>query len=98
MKQLFEYYIVFVIQGWGPTCADGEVIEMTPDVQEAIVEMYNKLRNQIAMGQLEHYDPASRMATVRWDPELSTLAEINARNCKQEHSKCQITGKISIKC
>lgn len=81
-----------VIQAWGPDCVDGEVIEMTPEVQQALIDLHNTNRNKFALGEIEHYDPASRMATVKWDAELSKLAEIKGRNCLFEHTRCQTTG------
>lgn len=69
---------------------------MTPELQQAIVDEHNELRNEFALGKTPHYDTAARMATMTWVPELVELAEIHARNCKFEHNKCRATGMMIL--
>lgn len=53
----------------------------------------NKQRNQQALGQTPNYEPATRMATLRWDDELAMFAELRARTCHYAHDACINTGK-----
>lgn len=60
----------------------------------AYLDTINKYRNQQALGNTPHYDPAVRMATVTWDQHMADLASLNARACTFEHDKCRNTGTI----
>lgn len=84
-----------LFQGWGPACSpDRELINITPEVQQKILDIHNKLRNQQAAGKTPNYGPASRMGTLVWDDGLAKMAEYNARLCKYGHDKCRNTGNI----
>lgn len=50
--------------GWGSECSDPELIEMTDEMKQGLVDMHNKYRNQHANGETPHYEPATRMATM----------------------------------
>lgn len=54
-------------------------------------------RNQQALGKTPNFEPAVRMATVRWDQSMADLASLNARACTFQHDKCRNTGTI-IQC
>ncbi|KAL1378920.1 hypothetical protein pipiens_015272 [Culex pipiens pipiens] len=63
-----------------------------------IVDMHNRIRSKVAMGQQNYtrskYLPqAVRMATMRWDAELAAMAAANARRCQNEHDACHNTKK-----
>lgn len=50
---------------WDERCPpDAEFVEFTPELQQITLDAHNKLRNQVAMGQLSRYPTASRMATM----------------------------------
>lgn len=84
-----------LFQGWGPACSDDrELVNITPELQNRILEIQNKVRNQQAMGKTPNYGPAVRMSTLVWDDELAKMAEFNARLCKYGHDPCRNTGKI----
>lgn len=69
-------------------------INITPKLQQIMVDEHNKYRNQQALGQTPNYQPATRMATMKWDPELAKLAAINVRQCEMKHDSCRNTGTI----
>lgn len=73
------------------------MIKITPELQRQLLDVHNKYRNQQAMGQTAHYKPATRMATLTWDPELAKLAAINVKQCEMKHDICRNTGKITPK-
>lgn len=83
-----------------PNCAPGsEVIEMTQSRIDLLLDIHNSLRNQLALGNLTGLDgatlpPAIRMSTVRWNKELSDLAELNVRQCKMSHDPCHNTAEF----
>lgn len=86
---------ILFFKGFGPSCpSDASIIELTPDLKNIIVELHNKYRNQQALGQTPNYEPAVRMATIKWDPELARLAEMNVRTCMFGHDNCMNTGKM----
>lgn len=50
---------------WDQRCSDdAEFVDMTPELQEILLNAHNKLRNQQAMGETPGYASASRMATM----------------------------------
>ncbi|XP_070492878.1 antigen 5 like allergen Cul n 1-like [Chironomus tepperi] len=76
----------------GPSCtSDAENIELTDEHKKIILEEHNKLRNKIAGGELEGFEPAKKMLTMKWNDELAFLANLNALNCDFEHDQCRNT-------
>lgn len=67
---------------------------MTEKYREALVSLHNKFCILQALGHIIPYEPAVRMAKVRWNPVLAALAELNVRNCLFEHDSCHDTGKL----
>ncbi|XP_055379293.1 antigen 5 like allergen Cul n 1-like [Condylostylus longicornis] len=59
--------------------------------KNSIVNQHNELRNRIASGGLYKYNSASRMAEMKWSPELAIMAEFNVKRCLFEHDKCRST-------
>lgn len=81
----------------GPT---GLEKPLTAAQQALILDLHNRLRSKVAMGQQNYtssafYPSAARMATLRWDPELAAIAAANARRCKYGHDKCRNTQQYS---
>ncbi|XP_032308876.1 antigen 5 like allergen Cul n 1 [Drosophila ananassae] len=62
--------------------------------QQLILKMHNYRRNRLASGLLTKYKAAKRMATMRWDAELATLAALNVKQCKMNHDACHNTKKF----
>lgn len=56
------------------------------------MDVHNKYRNLQALGNIKHYDPAVRMAKMRWDPDLAYTAGFNVRTCIYGHDGCHNTG------
>lgn len=79
-------------QGFGSSCTKPTFIKMSAAIKKEILEVHNKLRNDIALGKISNYSPASNMATMKWDQQLASFAELNVRNCKFEHDMCMNTG------
>lgn len=65
-------------------------------MKSKILDYHNKYRNQQALGQTPNYEPAVRMATMKWDSDLAKLAEMNVRTCMFGHDNCMNTGKIRL--
>lgn len=60
---------------WDERCPpDAEFVEFTPELQQITLDAHNKLRNQVAMGQLSRYPTASRMATMVTSLMLQNLS------------------------
>ncbi|ALC49417.1 CG3640, partial [Drosophila busckii] len=70
------------------------MVNMNADLRSQIITMHNTKRNQIALGEMSRYRPAERMATVRWSPDLATLAEYNVKQCKLAEDPCHSTSKF----
>lgn len=50
---------------WSSNCPDdAEFIEFTTELQQITLNAHNKLRNQIALGEIPRYPTAQRMATM----------------------------------
>lgn len=65
---------------------------MTESLKKFIVEAHNDKRNIIAGGEDKSLKPACRMATMEWDDELASLAELNVLQCKMNHDNCHNTA------
>ncbi|XP_073835065.1 antigen 5 like allergen Cul n 1-like [Musca autumnalis] len=77
------------------TCpTDATLVPINTKIQDLIVRGHNEKRNFIAGGGDAKHQPACRMATMQWDPELASLAELNVRQCKMQHDKCRNTNKF----
>lgn len=84
------------MKAFSKQCAkNARVLQMPKSLRQAIVSKHNLLRNQIAEGKLKRYQPAKRMATMRWSPELAKLAEYNVKQCKMNHDQCRNTNKFA---
>uniref|UniRef100_A0A182PV17 Venom allergen-1 n=1 Tax=Anopheles epiroticus TaxID=199890 RepID=A0A182PV17_9DIPT len=68
------------------------VITLNSTIQSLILSEHNSRRSQLALGQLQSFEPATRMATVTWDTELANQAGNNARNCTYQHDSCRNTA------
>lgn len=80
-----------------PSCpADAEVIELTHKQKELILHHHNQLRSKIASGNQSGFEPARRMATMRWNSELAKLAVLNVKTCDFEHDKCRNTDDFKF--
>ncbi|EDW65953.1 venom allergen-1 [Drosophila virilis] len=77
-----------------PTSPAPFVIDMNLDLRQLVVRLHNVRRNNLALGKVANYGPARRMATMRWSPELATLAALNVRQCAMEHDACHNTNKF----
>lgn len=66
---------------------------MDQQQKETILEIHNKLRNKIAMGEMKEFSPAAKMPCFQWDDELAKLAEMNARSCVFKHDTCRATSE-----
>lgn len=69
---------------------------MDDDMKNAILNIHNKLRNEIALGNVEHYDQAANMATMEWDDDLAANAALNVHQCEMEHDECRNTGMVAL--
>lgn len=65
---------------------------MTAEIKDALLLAHNEKRNLIASGNVTGLGPAVRMATMVWDDELSTLAELNTKQCTMVHDSCHNTS------
>lgn len=71
------------------------MVDMNDDMKKTILDAHNKLRNDIALGQVEHYDQAANMATLEWDDGLAAQAALNVHQCEMKHDDCKNTGRIA---
>lgn len=67
------------------------MIVMTTDLQKAIMDKHNELRNKIASGNEMRFPTATRMSAFSWDNMLAKLAELNCKQCIMQHDKCRNT-------
>lgn len=70
--------------------SDVKVMNMD-EHKDWLVRKLNGFRHVLAGGEYAHLPPATRMAEVKWDDELSYLATINARQCRFGHDQCRNT-------
>ncbi|XP_061397351.1 antigen 5 like allergen Cul n 1-like [Musca vetustissima] len=72
--------------------ADATISVITPTIQDVIVSGHNEKRNFIAGGGDANHLSACRMATMQWNTELASMAELNVRKCTMQHDKCRNTN------
>lgn len=70
---------------------------MDAAMKKALLDVHNRLRNDLALGKIEHYDPAANMATIQWDDGLAAKAALNVRQCELRSDGCRATGKRPTK-
>jgi Cysteine-rich secretory protein family len=88
---------------FAPTCsAVRDVVPMTQARIDLILNLHNSFRSQVALGQLTGglngatFPQATRMATLKWNQELSDLALLNAKQCKMQHDACHNTADFEF--
>ena len=82
---------------WASTCPpDRLLVKLGLQDIKKILDLHNTYRNKIALGNQNGYESASRMATVKWDYELASLAELNVKQCEMKHDACRNTDKFQF--
>lgn len=78
------------MQELAETCSpDAHVVRITTDRRNMILNELNEYRDRIAGGNLVGFNPATRMATLQWDPELASFAELNVKRCALVNDHCR---------
>uniref|UniRef100_A0A6P4FAV5 Uncharacterized protein LOC108048367 n=1 Tax=Drosophila rhopaloa TaxID=1041015 RepID=A0A6P4FAV5_DRORH len=70
---------------------DAEVLDINDKLQRYLVGHFNELRDSVAKGGFNGLSPAARMGTLKWDSELSYLAEFNVQDCFLKNDECRNT-------
>lgn len=82
------------MQSFDSNCPeDASLLDVNEDIENLLVTAHLKVRQQWASGQGNIDVKACRMATLSWDSELASLAELNVKQCKMEHDECHNTDK-----
>uniref|UniRef100_U5EZT9 Venom allergen-1 n=1 Tax=Corethrella appendiculata TaxID=1370023 RepID=U5EZT9_9DIPT len=82
---------------FGPACpADKKLINMTEELKVYILDLHNKFRARVASGQVQGFEPATKMPTLVWDDELQYLSELNVKTCIYGHDPCRNTAKYKL--
>lgn len=68
---------------------DAHVVRITSARRNMILNELNEYRDRIARGDLVGFNPATRMATLQWDPELASFAELNVKRCALVNDHCR---------
>lgn len=71
------------------------MIDMNEPMKEALLDIHNKLRNDIALGNVANYEAAVNMSIMSWDDELAYLCKLNIASCAMIHDSCRNTGECS---
>lgn len=69
------YYLLVFPKAWGKSCVKPQLIPMTGQLKQKLVNMHNQYRQKIASGGVPNYDPAVRMATMVSVQIISTNKE-----------------------
>lgn len=67
------------------------MIDFTLAEKSRILDVHNKLRNDVTTGKLIGFSPAVRMGTMTWDDELAAMAALNVKRCVYGHDECHNT-------
>ncbi|XP_030388436.1 uncharacterized protein LOC115634698 [Scaptodrosophila lebanonensis] len=68
---------------------DAHIVRITPARRDMILNELNDYRDRIARGDLMGFSPATRMATLQWDQELASFAELNVKRCSLVNDHCR---------
>lgn len=66
---------------------------MTPKMRNFILEIHNSYRNKLAGGNVKGFNPAKRMASMKWNMEFEYLSMLNLLQCQMKHDKCRPTPR-----
>ncbi|KAH8290944.1 hypothetical protein KR054_007333 [Drosophila jambulina] len=73
---------------------EAKLIPLNNRLRHFILHKVNSCRNEVASGGFSGFGPALRMASVRWDPELATLAELSVKRCSLSTDSCRNTRRF----
>ncbi|XP_055611439.1 antigen 5 like allergen Cul n 1-like [Uranotaenia lowii] len=76
------------------TCTGHRLVPMSTKRQKVILMTHNRLRNNIANGEITGYQKAANMSMLLWDDELAYLAELNVKQCDTKHDQCRSTERF----
>ncbi|KAH8291483.1 hypothetical protein KR054_012181 [Drosophila jambulina] len=68
---------------------DAHVVRLTTARRTTILNELNEYRDRVARGELVGFSPATRMATLQWDQELASFAELNVKRCALINDHCR---------
>lgn len=68
---------------------DAYIVRITAERRKMILHELNNYRDRIARGDFVGFNAAARMATVQWDPELASFAELNVKRCALVNDHCR---------
>lgn len=72
------------------------MIEFNSTEKQHLVDQHNKLRYELATGNVLGYLSAARMGTMQWDDELTEMIDLNIKRCKYGHDQCRNTSKYPM--
>ncbi|KAH8394887.1 hypothetical protein KR222_008617 [Zaprionus bogoriensis] len=73
---------------------DAFIVRITRERRQMILREMNNYRDRIARGDLMGFSPAVRMATLQWDPELASFAELNVKRCGLVNDHCRNSDRF----
>ncbi|XP_017836503.1 antigen 5 like allergen Cul n 1 isoform X2 [Drosophila busckii] len=73
---------------------DAHVVRITTARRNMILNELNEYRDRIARGDLLGFNPATHMATLQWDPELASFAELNVKRCALVNDHCRNSAQF----
>ncbi|CAD7091196.1 unnamed protein product [Hermetia illucens] len=77
------------------TCPKDAKLVTGGNYQVNILKAHNRVRNDIALATATGFESAMRMATVVWDNELATLAQVWVKQCVAENDECRNTDRFN---
>lgn len=74
----------------------GAATGITEAQKYEILETHNRLRSQVAQGQIAGQPSAQNMREMQWDDELALRAQQWANECYFEHDPSRYTSKCFL--
>ncbi|KAH8386023.1 hypothetical protein KR200_008221 [Drosophila serrata] len=68
---------------------DAHMVRITKARRTMILNELNEYRDKVAGGYLLGFSPATQMATLQWDQELASFAELNVKRCTLANDHCR---------
>ncbi|KAH8308676.1 hypothetical protein KR059_000357, partial [Drosophila kikkawai] len=73
---------------------EARLLPLSDSLRYFILHKINFYRNEVASGKFPGFGAALRMASVSWDPELATLAELTVKQCSLSTDSCRNTRRF----
>ncbi|GAB0098730.1 hypothetical protein DMENIID0001_145190 [Sergentomyia squamirostris] len=78
----------------GTNVTDIQVVSLTTDIKNMIVDRHNYYRRRVASGQEPGLSSASKMRQMFWNDNLAYVANAHAKHANFQHDQCRASNEF----